>query len=605
MDLRGWDFSRDGIVSLNGDWEFYRNRLLPTRDGVSPAPPPEYIRVPGRWNDLGSESGNPMGKWGYGSYRLVVWLDEPDRQLAIRFPGAFMSSRLFVNGKELGSAGVPAADEQAYEPKKLAYSAVFEPNGGKLEIMVQAANYDHAIGGIGRALQLGYHPDIQRAIGADTAKEAGIVMVLLVFGVFFLIVYTFHIRNVPFLIFSLFLLCFAASRSMSGEQLLLQFTELEFEWAWRSKNALIFATVPLLYALTVTMYPTCKYKLFPAIPAIAAGGYSAALLLFPFRHAIAAEQPMLYVMILFHGLQIVFLLANYSAANYAAYGKGDFRIFTAAMLCLFVFRLHSIASVRFFQNTERFEPLYIYSFLVIICCLIIYRYQRLYKLTERLGREAAAHEFAFLQSQIKPHFIYNTLGTIMTLCYTDARKAGRLIAAFSQYLRTVLPFDHTRMAVPVSRELELVNVYAEIERERFGARLQVRISADPTLLHCRIFLLTIQPLVENAIRHGVTKKVEGGTVWLTIAREGEWMKIVVEDDGVGMPERKRALLAGGEPTTRGIGLANVHKRVLQMNGLPLQLESTEGRGTTVTLMLPARRRIDGTKGEAAEPGASA
>ncbi|MBO9606851.1 MAG: response regulator [Paenibacillaceae bacterium] len=199
---------------------------------------------------------------------------------------------------------------------------------------------------------------------------------------------------------------------------------------------------------------------------------------------------------------------------------------------------------------------------------------------------AVKAELAFLQAQIKPHFVFNTLGAIMSLCYSDGRKAGRLIAVFSRYLRLVFDIDHHDTTVPLGRELELIRVYTEIEQERFGEQLTFRVDIDPTLLQCPVPPLTIQPLVENAIGHGVMKKVDGGLVTLTVKREADGMKIVVQDDGVGMSAPMLERIRRSDPRVGGIGLANINKRVLGMNGIPLQIESEEGRGTTVTLLLP-------------------
>ncbi|MBB6691514.1 histidine kinase [Cohnella xylanilytica] len=205
---------------------------------------------------------------------------------------------------------------------------------------------------------------------------------------------------------------------------------------------------------------------------------------------------------------------------------------------------------------------------------------------KRLAKEAAASEMAFLQSQIKPHFLYNALGTIMSLCYTDGPRAGELLAVLSRYLRIIFHPNHSEETVPLHKEMELVQAYADIEQARFGSRLRLRFEVDERLLDIPVMPLTIQPLVENAIRHGVARKVDGGTVRLAIARENEYARIEVEDDGVGMSaeQAKELLEAGGN--REGVGFANIMKRVLHRTGRLPQLESVPGQGTKVTIWLP-------------------
>ncbi|MBB6634400.1 hybrid sensor histidine kinase/response regulator [Cohnella thailandensis] len=206
---------------------------------------------------------------------------------------------------------------------------------------------------------------------------------------------------------------------------------------------------------------------------------------------------------------------------------------------------------------------------------------------KNLAKEAAASEMAFLQSQIKPHFLYNALGTIMSLCYTDGPRAGELLAVLSRYLRIIFHQDQRSDAVTLAQEVELVQAYADIEQARFGSRLELNIEIDDALLSVPVMSLTIQPLVENAIRHGVAKKVDGGTVRLAIEKAGQYVRVVVEDNGIGMTaDEVRRLLEGGQGE-EGVGFRNILKRVLHLSGKPPEVESAPNVGTRVTLWLPA------------------
>ncbi|WP_256762063.1 histidine kinase [Cohnella sp. WQ 127256] len=205
---------------------------------------------------------------------------------------------------------------------------------------------------------------------------------------------------------------------------------------------------------------------------------------------------------------------------------------------------------------------------------------------KRLVKAAAVNEMAFLRSQIKPHFLYNALGTIMSLCYTDGVRAGELLGTFSRYLRIIFHLDNTEETVRLSKEMELIQAYADIEKERFGERIRVEFDVDKELYGIQVMPLTIEPLVENAIRHGVSKKVSGGTVRLTIQRQDEFVQVIVEDDGIGMtPEQIKSILGPGM-NEQGVGFRNIMRRVAHLTGKQPLVESELGKGTKVTIWLP-------------------
>ncbi|PQP85034.1 hypothetical protein C0Q44_11205 [Paenibacillus sp. PCH8] len=205
---------------------------------------------------------------------------------------------------------------------------------------------------------------------------------------------------------------------------------------------------------------------------------------------------------------------------------------------------------------------------------------------KRLVKEAANNEMAFLRSQIKPHFLYNALGTIMSLCFTDGPRAGELLGSFSRYLRILFHMDNSEEVIPLSKEMELVQAYVEIEQERFGSRLQVEFDVDTSLYSCKVMPLLIEPLVENAIRHGVSQKINGGTVKLCIQRYEDRVQVVVEDDGVGMSAQQVELIMDRGLTEQGIGLQNVQRRLKHLNGQAPVILSEQGQGTKIIIEFP-------------------
>ncbi|MNO50591.1 Sensory/regulatory protein RpfC [compost metagenome] len=195
-------------------------------------------------------------------------------------------------------------------------------------------------------------------------------------------------------------------------------------------------------------------------------------------------------------------------------------------------------------------------------------------------------EAAYLQAQIQPHFLFNTLNSIAALSDLDTKKMQELITAFTSFLRISFDFLNIGELVNLSHELELVESYLYIEQTRFAERIDVVWQLDPDI-NIQLPPLSIQPLVENAIKHGLLKRQQGGTVHIRITRQNKAVKFEVEDNGLGMDHRTLALLL--EPTMKaegGIGLANTHRRLMQLYGQGLSINSKQGEGTLISFVIP-------------------
>ncbi len=215
---------------------------------------------------------------------------------------------------------------------------------------------------------------------------------------------------------------------------------------------------------------------------------------------------------------------------------------------------------------------------------LINRVKTLRKMQEAL-QDAVKIETVFLQSQIKQHFLYNSLNSIVSLCYSEPERAGNLLSELSHYLRSILEIDPHHSIIELHKEITLVNSYIELEKARFGKRLQVQLDYDEGILGFQIPAFLIQPVVENAIRHGVMARTTGGTVAVSIRKQQGAILITIKDDGVGMSEDVLELLM--KDTLDGsIGLKNVNKRLDNEYGEKLKIQSEKDVGTCVTMMLP-------------------
>lgn len=203
--------------------------------------------------------------------------------------------------------------------------------------------------------------------------------------------------------------------------------------------------------------------------------------------------------------------------------------------------------------------------------------------TERLARA----ELAALQAQISPHFIYNTLNTIAAFIRTNPEQAHELLVEFADFTRRA--FKRRGEFASLADELEYVHQYLTLEKARYGDRLEVIYRIDPEVLPVSVPVLVLQPLVENAIRHGISKKVGPGRVVVTAEDRGNEVLITVSDNGVGMtPEQVKQVLNSDPRQRSGLGLANVSERLKSIYGPErgLEVQSAPGQGTQVRFSIP-------------------
>lgn len=204
---------------------------------------------------------------------------------------------------------------------------------------------------------------------------------------------------------------------------------------------------------------------------------------------------------------------------------------------------------------------------------------------KRAVNQLITTEMSFLQAQIKPHFIHNALSVISSLSIKDPKSAKALILDLSDYLRGSFDLNTDDGMTTLSKELELVRAYLSIEQARFKERLQIHYHLMDEI-DCTLPLLTIQPLVENAIRHGIMCRMEGGEIHITIAPESDRVRIEVRDNGVGIqPERIKQFFELKQ-NQRGVGIANIHRRLTAQYGDGLHIESKPNQGTVIYFYIP-------------------
>jgi sensor histidine kinase YesM len=212
----------------------------------------------------------------------------------------------------------------------------------------------------------------------------------------------------------------------------------------------------------------------------------------------------------------------------------------------------------------------------------------------RLEARLAEARLQVLKMQLHPHFLFNTLHAISALIHQDVEVADRMIARLGDLLRATLDNADTH-EVSLREELDFIQPYLEIEQARLGPRLEVRFQIEPDTLDAQVPNLLLQPLVENAIRHGVTPRAETGRVEIRARRSEGLLHVEIRDDGPGLVANL------DEVFQKGLGLANTRARLRQLYGADHGLELHNRQGLLVAVTLPYHEAGDGRRAAEKEP----
>ncbi|GJM44349.1 MAG: ATPase [Gemmatimonadota bacterium] len=209
------------------------------------------------------------------------------------------------------------------------------------------------------------------------------------------------------------------------------------------------------------------------------------------------------------------------------------------------------------------------------------RYREKELRVSRMEAQLATAQLQALRMQLQPHFLFNTLNAVSALMHRDVNAAETMLARLSDFLRLALETG-TAVEVPLKQELEFLEHYLYIEQTRFADRLQVSIHADRDAMDASVPNLILQPIVENAIRHGIARSSTAGRIEIAAHRENGSLLLRVTDDGPGLPR--------GGVQREGVGLTNTRARIRQLYGAAsrLQLENASNGGTDVQLVIPYR-----------------
>lgn len=584
IDLSGWDMNETKILRLDGEWEFYWNQLLIPQDFQTQISSFDkvYMQVPGLWNGKFIK-GEKLPAFGCATYRLVLDHVPAREVMAMKKANARFSSKVYVNGEELISDGLPAQTSKDYRSGNTPKLGFFECDSDKIEILIQVANYEYMNSGIPVSIELGSEDVMlhqhQRDLMLALAIFAVLLTIAFLYLIFFIVARMKGVKEYILPLFSLFCALFAIGNALSDQRpLLLILPEISFTMAFKMKD--LFLSVNFITLLWV--FHEFKNGLIPLRPtkiiSCVYGGYLLVILTFPIYEYYKIHQ---LVMV----SNTIILLVLLIRAILLFVEKAEGLLLFVSVLAVNFYSFDCILFSLGFKTDSGFSQVFMMIFAIVMIFLLSMHYLNAIRQLQTSVMRTQEAEIAFLRAQINPHFLYNALNSIAALCATKPRKAEEVVIELSQYLRRSFDFKRIDAMTTLTKEMELLEAYLYIEKTRFGERLQVEYDIDETI-NLPIPHLILQPLVENAVRHGLMKAIVGGKVIISVKRQGMEAVFTIEDNGIGIEKERISGLLEEKPESGGIGIWNINQRLMMLYKKGLTIESEVGKGTRVVFGLP-------------------
>lgn len=569
---------------LNGDWCFFWNELLTASELHESY---SYQKVPGMWNQYNlPDSSSPAAK-GFATYKMTVKNVEIGEEYSIRIPTVGTSGNVFIDDKLLASIGKVAKTKELYLPKyKVSYKD-FVVQDTSFDIIVQVANFDYARGGLWLPLIIAKADNM---LSFRLMKNGYEYVVLGVMGIaiiiaIILILADKHSKSSGFFFLAVLLVCLY--HITSGDKLIVDWIpNISMRAIVRMQYIVLFLTPSIFVQIQTRFYISKKIRSIVNFFMVHGLIISIIILLTPVSF---------FTTITYYGnLQvcIVIIICFYMLIKAITLGDKEAYLLLVSVAILGVCVIHDFLYGSAMIPSKIGEMI-VLGFICIILFMGLILINNVHKMKEQ-ARMADTYEQAYLNAQIKPHFIFNTLNTLASLVDKDNKKAEHVILNISIFLRNIIDRTNFDDVIPISKEIEIVKSYVAIEQIRFP-NIEIIIDVDETN-DIKLPPMTLQPLVENAIKHGLCPKREGGYIKITLNELANLYIISVADNGIGIGKRTQEKIKiklkednnsqkGMQMQTGGVGLSNVNSRFVKVYKNPIIIESIPHVGTVIRLII--------------------
>lgn len=572
MDLVSENFL-EKVVKLDGEWEIYPD-LLKNEDFRAD----DYIQVPGSWGKTEIKK-EAIKKQTFLTYRLKLKLPKPD-QYCLKLQFVSSAYRVFINGEQVcenGKVGVSKEEERASWKNRL---IPFFSEGKEVELIIQVSNYHCTNGGMMRSILLSTQSTLYDYETLNVIKSALFIGMFIGIG-FYLILLNQSMHN-RYNYTYLGMFCMASmllGTIIDGGILFYIFPKLPLGMAIKIEYLAYMVQVIAMQQFIWNMYPNLYHKQFyriiRAINLIYVG-----LILVTSNLTVVYSKPVYISVLLVNFICYLILIIKAIIVK----RKYAYTLLIGSCMMYLGCIIEILNSQFYFKEPIFNNNFYILGVLIFLIC-------QSYVLASTVdeafiqSKHAKDMEIAFLQAQISPHFFFNILNNVYYLIHINAEQAKKLLYSFCQFLRVKYKFDYRKAVFySLKEELELVEAYVNLEKNRLNGLLELTIEVDEMLLQTSVLPLIIQPLVENAIKHGFKSTLMH--IHITIEKKDKEIHFKIKDNGKGMSQDRMIQVIRGEELDAGIGLKNVNYRLSKCYHTQLIINSRLEEGTEVAFNLP-------------------
>jgi len=570
------------IYILDGEWEFINELIDPSQLTAKHL---DYAIVPGSW----SSGFLPQNYKGFATYRIRIHVPDSlvGETFGLRTSNIRQDYKIYVQNKLAYSNG-DFSKNSVYFPSGLPRSNYFELKDNIIEVIIQTKNDILNNPGIGHSVLFGKEEVIRDYSMTKNNMDILLFSIMMSISVYLFIYYWIFYankyKNTSYLILSINSLMFAMSSGGYREKLLFQFlyniNSSALYWIHDlSRIGYYISLLILLYQARKKDYPKLIfyilsfYVLFLLI----------IILLLPI--SIFGAYFDLLSLTLYAYFLLIILLEIKIITHKLRRKRNSFYVLSLVSLPAF----YSFSIIVYQSSSLWFDVLVNSSIIFFVFFMLSHTFIdgiQTIKKNQYLSEQNAINKFAFLQSQIKPHFLFNTFSSIQGMIEINPQKAQALISNLSDYLRKAFDFNPNHFLVSIENELQHVRTYIIIENERYVNRFIVDYEVDDSILTCPILQCSIQPIVENALRHGILVRTVIGKISISIKRDQNMIVVQVKDNGIGCDAKLLLEKLNSDSNIGGVALSNINNRLIKLYGKGLSIESEEFVGTIVSFCYP-------------------
>ena len=579
VDLQGIDFDTGKPIILKGQWEFFWQKLLVT-DHLENQEPDGLIPVPSYWIQL-EQDGHALPNHGYASYRIRLVNCPPEADVLVVIPNLPSAYRVFLNGQPVSGSGTVLKNPENTE----VFPSYIEMNtlplrSSECELVIEVSS--HVYPGLCLTPILIDRSTYEQAAERDIIFSSLLLGIAIVFIIFYAMDRMLKPKSGYSVTILLVMILFLLKSFYRGPifSAFCFWSPIPYDYMLFPFHAAGVAAWGILLCANPkpSGVPRSKKRIV-CVNLLVLGAYAIAVGIGLAFHITWwwALVDILLAPILFVGMVKPILQDEHAPSPY-------FFPYYLGCLCVYAGCLlgdMALGGLFPFDDSFAFQ-------IGLVCLTIAIKYvdgKRLNAIqNEALKVAEMRAELQRAQTnlalhQIQPHFLYNALLAIKVLCRKDPEKAEKAVYDFSTYLRGNMDSIESTEPILFEEELQNIRAYLKIEQMRFGERLHVILD-----IQCRNFMvppLTVQPLVENAVRHGICKKIEGGTVSLCSYQKDGFVWIEILDDGVGFDVEQLQSSSFG-----GVGIKNLRYRLETLLKAKLEIQSEVGEGTKQVIQIP-------------------